>query len=1356
MIHTKSLIRRLAYVPWLLAFGLVLGWAGEAAAQEVRLSANVSEVREDGDPVTITVTAKTYNADGDHAALGVERVVQLAATAPFNMVTGPTNELQGVVGPDQVGRGAQGVEVDGFGRRFTMTLPTIVIPEDQKEVSVESVFTPIPTNHENNDNVTTGDNPYKEERIPNHDLLVYLIGDSGSAVKVDKDGSGADLAAQRENSIEIRLVDADRQPFAIKLALNPTKVSKEAEETPVTVTGRLDGGATVNETLSFLLRQTAPGTDEDGNPKPEAGRDADYDIELSTLTIPRKKPSGSTTIQITPKNAGTGFIGIGGLAEFKVKGTDINLDFDLRDEWQASIPGANAGDPPTAGGFIDISEIALNEDVNGDGSFNLGIRVPEAVDYDPDDESDDISQAEYDDLANKPANSDLNDPNGNSYWAYSEAAVEIDGDPDPDGWDLNGDGDMDDFLKVVREKDLRHRLIIETADFEIDADAIAASKGLTADPSVVRESLVGQEEGSREVSVELSLEIKEKLPDATRVRFFIRDHLPEDADTDKVEAAERGPQYTATVDALTIPAGETKGTTTLNLTVFDNDSPNKDRVFRVEARVGTVPQYAFITIADDETPTTKITLTADPGEIKAETGVQEVTITAELNGDVFEEDAKVILVIVSSDDKPAVRDTEYEASLRSLTIPKGATTGSTTVEIEAFKGGDKNVWIGSVKNDPYAKNVDDDDILVSPVKVVLKDADEADEEDDPGALSFDVDLSSTVYDGSVGTAIDDIELPEATGGEGDRTYSVSNNLPAGLSFDADDLTVSGTPTVAGETTVVYTVIDAEGSAATTFTIEIAAEAPPTVSVESLNVSRTSVREDDVATEITLTAKLAAAAPVAETITFRLDGGTAIRDVDYTATLVGSIDLAEGDTEAQTTLLLTPLDNDEEDGDRIVGLRASASGGSSAAEVTIADDETASTSISLSADPHSVSEGAESVRGQITASLSGKVLDADAVVTVTIDEAASTAARDVDYNISFSPELTIPAGEVSGSIPFVIVLRTDDEDEGSETVALSGAIDGLEDGTGTITINDADAMMEEDMIMALMFAEGAMIDAIEATAGTAIAEVVLPEATVGEGDITYSVSDNLPAGLAFDAETRTLSGTPEVATDGAVEVTYTATAGDATVTLPISITVNAALEFDLSSFFGAFNGAGKVVPTTSHDLAEIREFIVGQRVEGIVLPAASGGTAPRTYSLSPALPAGLTFDAATRTIAGTPRAAAETAYTYTVTDASGATAALLVQTLPTAFSLADNFPNPFNPTTTIKYALPQAADVELTVYNVVGQPVRTLVAEHQSAGRYVVEWDATNDSGHSLSSGMYFYRLQAGGEFLEVKKMLLLK
>jgi hypothetical protein len=98
----------------------------------------------------------------------------------------------------------------------------------------------------------------------------------------------------------------------------------------------------------------------------------------------------------------------------------------------------------------------------------------------------------------------------------------------------------------------------------------------------------------------------------------------------------------------------------------------------------------------------------------------------------------------------------------------------------------------------------------------------------------------------------------------------------------------------------------------------------------------------------------------------------------------------------------------------------------------------------------------------------------------------------------------------------------------------------------------------------------------------------------------------------------------------------------------------------------------------------------------------------------------------------------------------------IQTRPEQYALGNNYPNPFNPATTIKYALPEAGFVKLEVYNVVGQVVRTLVAGQQNAGRYLVQWNASDDSGRSLSSGIYFYRLQAGSEFLEVKKMLLLK
>jgi hypothetical protein len=89
-------------------------------------------------------------------------------------------------------------------------------------------------------------------------------------------------------------------------------------------------------------------------------------------------------------------------------------------------------------------------------------------------------------------------------------------------------------------------------------------------------------------------------------------------------------------------------------------------------------------------------------------------------------------------------------------------------------------------------------------------------------------------------------------------------------------------------------------------------------------------------------------------------------------------------------------------------------------------------------------------------------------------------------------------------------------------------------------------------------------------------------------------------------------------------------------------------------------------------------------------------------------------------------------------------------LPTVFALEQNYPNPFNPSTTIQFSLPKASDTKLTVYNVLGQRVATLVNEHMTAGVHSVQFDA-----RSIASGVYFYRLEAGS-FVTSKKMLLLK
>jgi len=88
--------------------------------------------------------------------------------------------------------------------------------------------------------------------------------------------------------------------------------------------------------------------------------------------------------------------------------------------------------------------------------------------------------------------------------------------------------------------------------------------------------------------------------------------------------------------------------------------------------------------------------------------------------------------------------------------------------------------------------------------------------------------------------------------------------------------------------------------------------------------------------------------------------------------------------------------------------------------------------------------------------------------------------------------------------------------------------------------------------------------------------------------------------------------------------------------------------------------------------------------------------------------------------------------------------------PADYTLQQNYPNPFNPVTTISYSLPVKSEVELVIYNALGEEVMKLANEEKEAGRYSVEFNAT-----SLPSGIYFYRLQAG-EFVETKKMVLMK
>ena len=90
-------------------------------------------------------------------------------------------------------------------------------------------------------------------------------------------------------------------------------------------------------------------------------------------------------------------------------------------------------------------------------------------------------------------------------------------------------------------------------------------------------------------------------------------------------------------------------------------------------------------------------------------------------------------------------------------------------------------------------------------------------------------------------------------------------------------------------------------------------------------------------------------------------------------------------------------------------------------------------------------------------------------------------------------------------------------------------------------------------------------------------------------------------------------------------------------------------------------------------------------------------------------------------------------------------------IPSTYLLHQNYPNPFNPSTIISYSISKSDFVTLTIYDILGREIQTLVSEFQIANIYSVNFDASK-----LSSGIYFYRLQVGHEFVGTKKMLLMR
>ena len=251
-------------------------------------------------------------------------------------------------------------------------------------------------------------------------------------------------------------------------------------------------------------------------------------------------------------------------------------------------------------------------------------------------------------------------------------------------------------------------------------------------------------------------------------------------------------------------------------------------------------------------------------------------------------------------------------------------------------------------------------------------------------------------------------------------------------------------------------------------------------------------------------------------------------------------------------------------------------------------------------------------------------------------------------------------------------------------------------------------------------------------------------------LTYSAT-GLPTGATFTASTRTFLWVPAYTTKvGSYTVTFKATAPSGLydsllVTINVantphnpSITHETPLVLTRVKINSPFTFSITAVDPAPNDKINYY-WSVNSSIKQ------SGSDSSFTYTFST-----LGFDTVQVTVKDLGGLTASYAWAFQVV-----TAIHELPGVPKEFALGQNYPNPFNPTTTISFDVPKFSAVKIVVYDILGRAVRTLVTQNMTAGSYTAQWDGLNDAGQQVSSGIYFYRMNAGS-FVSMKKMIYLK
>jgi hypothetical protein len=297
-----------------------------------------------------------------------------------------------------------------------------------------------------------------------------------------------------------------------------------------------------------------------------------------------------------------------------------------------------------------------------------------------------------------------------------------------------------------------------------------------------------------------------------------------------------------------------------------------------------------------------------------------------------------------------------------------------------------------------------------------------------------------------------------------------------------------------------------------------------------------------------------------------------------------------------------------------------------------------------------------------------------------------------------------------------------------------------DDRGDINLNALAYEIADAVLYSNYFISGPSVFTINVAGQTAASDVNADGTPLTVADLVYLIrvitGDALP--IAGDL----LSGGPKVTPAGTIAVTSAQQGAN--------VTVSTQSESDLGAGLFVFNYSGSEITSVSavgraSEMSVLWEATDGQ-LRVLVLPhMSSDGVQRQLVSAGTGPILNITTHGAT----------VELVNVEAATFMGGQLEATLeAKVLPTQFALKQNFPNPFNPSTSLAIDFPTASEYKLTIYNIAGQVVKTFAGSVE-AGTTVVKWDATDNRGAQVATGVYFYSVEAG-LFSDVKKMVLMK